>query len=153
MQESMRFCHVMHSMKRIEIFLSHIKDNNKFKNKNSLFHLVQCFKTIFVTFFIQYFKTTISFIWFDVSRFFFSLTHKKLFAFLFTHFTSTPLYTHAHNNLLCYLISNTQTKTSTFQRHVHNFNIVVPFDSNSCEQAMTKEGRLHFLFSDGSLRF
>ena len=100
MQESMRFCHVMHSMKRIEIFLSHIKDKNKFKNKNSLFHLVQCFKTIFVTFFIQYFKTTISFIWFDVSRFFFSLTHKKLFAFLFTHFTSTPLYTHAHNNLL-----------------------------------------------------
>ena len=93
MWESMKFCHVAHSIKRIEIFLSHIKDKNKFKNKNSLFHLVQCFKTIFVTFFIQYFKTTISFIWFDVSRFFFSLTHKKLFAFLFTHFT-LHLYIH-----------------------------------------------------------
>ena len=49
MQESMRFCHVVHSMKRIEIPLSHIRDKNKFKSRDSLFHLVLCFKTIFVT--------------------------------------------------------------------------------------------------------
>ena len=61
MRKSMRFCHVAHSMKKIEIFVSHIRDKNKFKNKDSLFPLVQCFKTIFVTFFLQCFKTTISF--------------------------------------------------------------------------------------------
>ena len=49
MQESMRFCHVEHFMKRIEIPLSHIRDKNKFKSRDSLFFLVQCFKTIFVT--------------------------------------------------------------------------------------------------------
>ena len=67
MRKNMRFCHVTHFMKRIEIFLSHIRNKNKFKNKDSLFPLVQCFKTIFVTFFIQCFKTAISFIWFNVS--------------------------------------------------------------------------------------
>ena len=35
MQESMRFCHMTHNMKRIKIFLSHIKDKNKFKNSDS----------------------------------------------------------------------------------------------------------------------
>jgi len=47
MLESMRFCHVAHSMKRIEILLNYIKDKNKFKNIGSLFSLVQCFKTTF----------------------------------------------------------------------------------------------------------
>ena len=37
------------SMKRIEIPLSHIRDKNKFKSRDSLFPLVQCFKIIFVT--------------------------------------------------------------------------------------------------------
>ena len=47
MWESMRLCHVMHSMKRIKILLNHIKDKNKFKNIDSLFPLIQCFKTTF----------------------------------------------------------------------------------------------------------
>ena len=50
MRESMRFCHVVHSLKgieRIEILLNHIRDNNKFKNNDFLFLLVQCFKTNF----------------------------------------------------------------------------------------------------------
>ena len=47
MRESMRFCHVTHSMKRIEISLSPIKDKNKFKSGDFLFSLVQCFKTNF----------------------------------------------------------------------------------------------------------
>ena len=47
MQESMRSCHVAHFMKIIEILLSHIRDKNKFKNKDFLFLLVQCFKTTF----------------------------------------------------------------------------------------------------------
>ena len=41
-----------HIMKRIEIFLSHIKDKNKFKNRDSLFHLVQYFKTTFCYIFL-----------------------------------------------------------------------------------------------------
>ena len=49
MREDMRFYHVTYSMKRIDIPLSHIRDKNKFKSKDSLFLLVQCFKTIFVT--------------------------------------------------------------------------------------------------------
>ena len=44
MQEST--WHVVHSMKRMEILLSHIRDKNKFKN-DSLFPFVQCFKTAF----------------------------------------------------------------------------------------------------------
>ena len=48
MRESMRFCHVAHSMKRIEILLSHIRDKNKFKSEDSLFPLVQCHKSIYI---------------------------------------------------------------------------------------------------------
>ena len=48
MRESMRFYHVVHSMKRIEIPLSHIieiplshiRDKNKFKSEDSLFPLI-----------------------------------------------------------------------------------------------------------------
>ena len=47
MQESMRFYHVAHSIKRIEILLNHIRDKNKFKNKHFLLPLVQYFKTTF----------------------------------------------------------------------------------------------------------
>ena len=47
MRESMRFCHVAHSMKRIEIPLNYIRDKNKFKSGDSLFPLVQHFKTNF----------------------------------------------------------------------------------------------------------
>ena len=55
MWENMRFCHVVHSMKRIEIFLSHIRDKNKFKNENSIFLLVQHFKTTFCYIFYSVF--------------------------------------------------------------------------------------------------
>ena len=105
--ESMRFYHVVHSMKRIEIFLNHIRDKNKFKIRTLYFLWFNVSRLLFVTFFIQCFKITISFIWFIVLRFFLSLTHKKLFAFLFTLFTSTLLYTHAHKNPSCHFISNT----------------------------------------------
>ena len=55
MQERMKFCHMVHSMKRFEILLSHIKNKNKFKSRNSLFPLVQCFKTIFYYIFYSMF--------------------------------------------------------------------------------------------------
>ena len=42
---------------------------------------------------------------------------------------------------------------STFQWHLRNSDIVVPYNSKLYEQAMTKEGSLCFLFSDGSLWF
>ena len=102
MQKIMRFYHVTHSMKRIEIPLSHIRDKNKFKSSDFLFSLVQCFKTIFVT------------LLFNVLRLFISHTHKKLFAFPFTLFISTPLYTHVYS-LSYHPISNTlRQKTMSF---------------------------------------
>ena len=106
MRESIRFYHVAHSMKRIEIPLTHIRYKNKFKSGDSLFPLVQCSRLIFVTFCIQCFKITIYFIWFNVSRPSISHTHKKLFAFPFILFTFTPLYTHVHS-LSYHPISNT----------------------------------------------
>ena len=114
MQESMRFCHVVHSMKRIEIPLSHIRDKNKFKNRDSLFHLVLCFKTIFVTLLFNVLR--LLFILFgSMFQDFSSLVHtKKLFAFPFTLFTSTPLYTHVHS-FSYHPISNTlRQKTMSF---------------------------------------
>ena len=98
--KSMRFCHMEHFLKIIEILLNHIRDKNKFKNIDSLFPLnLQWFKTTFCFFWfnVSRVKTTISIIWFNVSRLFLSHTHIKLFAFSFILFTSTPLYTHAHN--------------------------------------------------------
>ena len=47
MQERMRFCHVAHSIKEIQLPLNHIRDKNKFKNGDSLFPLVQYFKANF----------------------------------------------------------------------------------------------------------
>ena len=54
-RESMKFYHVAHSIKRIEILLSHIKDKNKLKNRDFLFSLVQCFKTTFCYIFYSIF--------------------------------------------------------------------------------------------------
>ena len=59
MWESMRFCHIAHSMKRIEILLSHIRNKNKFKNRDTLFPVSQYFKTNFCYIFFQCFKTTV----------------------------------------------------------------------------------------------
>ena len=117
MQESMRFCHVVHSMKRIEIPLSHIRDKNKFKSRDSLFHLVLCFKTIFVTLLFNVLR--LLFVLFgSMFQDFPSLTHThtQLFVFPFTIFTSTPLYTHVHS-LSYHPISNTlrqKTMSVTF---------------------------------------
>ena len=55
MRESMKFCNVTHSIKRIEIVLNHTRDNNKFKNRDSLFPLVQCFKATFCYIFYSMF--------------------------------------------------------------------------------------------------
>ena len=62
-----------------------------------------------------------------------SLSKTQNFAFSFTIFTSTPLYT-ILTTLHASHFKYTQTKNnhlpSTFQRHQHNSNIVVPFDPN-----------------------
>ena len=47
MRKSMRFYHVAHSIKKIEIPLNHFRDKNKFKCGDSLFPLVHYFKTNF----------------------------------------------------------------------------------------------------------
>ena len=46
---------MVHSMKRIEILLIHIRDKNIFKNKDSLFLLVQYLKTNFYYIFYSMF--------------------------------------------------------------------------------------------------
>ena len=110
MWKNIRFYHVAHSMKRIEILLNLIRDRNKFKNRDFFYFLwLNVSRLLFVIFFIQCVKTTICFIWFNVSRLFLSLSRiKKFFVFPFTLFTSTPLYTNAHNTS-CNSISNTPT--------------------------------------------
>ena len=55
MQESIRFCNVAHSMKIIEILLSYIRNKKKFKNRDSLFPLVQFLKTNFCYIFYSMF--------------------------------------------------------------------------------------------------
>ena len=97
---------------------SHIRDKNKFKNRLFI-SFGSMFQDYFCYIIIQCFKTNICFIWFNVSRLFISRTHKKLFAFPFTLFTSTPLYTYVHS-LSYHPISNTLDKKqchllSTFQ--------------------------------------
>ena len=84
MWESIRFCHVAYSMKKIEILLNHIRDIKKLKKlkkklKIEIFYLFWFNVSIllFVTFFIQSFKTTICFIWFNFSKLLLSLAHKK----------------------------------------------------------------------------
>ena len=51
-------------MKIIEVLLSHIRDKNKIKIRDSLFPLVQCFKTTFCynLFNVSTFKAIICFI-------------------------------------------------------------------------------------------
>ena len=93
MQESMRFCHVKHSMKRIEIPLSHIRDKNKFKSKDSLFLLVQYFKTIFVTLLFNILK--LLFVLFgSIFQDFSFLTHTKNSLHFYSPFSLLLLYIH-----------------------------------------------------------
>ena len=93
MQESMRFCHVVHSMKRIEIPLSHIRDKNKFKSRDSLFHLVLCFKTIFVTLLFNVLR--LLFVLFgSMFQDFPSLTHTHNFLYFHSPFSLLLLYIH-----------------------------------------------------------
>ena len=110
----MRFCHMAHSMKRIEIILNHIRDKNKFKNRDSLFLWFNISRLLFVTFFIQCFKNTYLFHLVQYFKIFpLSHTQKKLFAFPFTLFTSILLYSHA--SLSCHPILNTlEQKTMSF---------------------------------------
>ena len=86
MQESMRSCHVAHFMKIIEILLSHIRDKNKFKNKDFLFLLVQCFKTTFCFLLINISRLLFVSFGLIFQDFPLSLTHThtKLFTFSFT---------------------------------------------------------------------
>ena len=84
MQENMRFCYMAHSMKRIEMILSHIRDKNKFKNRDSLFFWFNISRPLFVTFFIQCLKDYYLFHLVKYLRLFLFFTHTKLFAFPFT---------------------------------------------------------------------
>ena len=93
MQESMRFCHVKHSMKKIEIPLSHIRDKNKFKSRDFLFLLVQYFKTIFVTLLFNILK--LLFVLFgSIFQDFSFLTHTKNSLHFHSPFSLLLLYIH-----------------------------------------------------------
>ena len=96
MQESMRSCHVAHFMKIIEILLSHIRDKNKFKNKDFLFLLVQCF------------KTTFCFLLINISRLLF-----VSFGLIFQDF---PLsHTHTHKTLYVFIHPSFHSISNTLQ--------------------------------------
>ena len=93
MRESLRFCHVTHSMKRIEIPLSHIRDKNKFNSRDSLFPLVQYFKTIFVTLLFNVLR--LLFVLFgSIFQDFSSLTHTKNSLHFHSPFSLLLLYIH-----------------------------------------------------------
>ena len=112
-----------HSMKRIEMLLE-IRTNLKIKTFYFIWFNVS--RLLFVTVFIQCFKIIICFIWFKFLRIFLSLTYKKLFAFLFTIFTSTPLYTHVYNPS-CHPISNTlRQKNDVIYIQPFNYTYIIP---------------------------
>ena len=93
MQESMRFCHVKHSMKRIEIPLSYIRDENKFKSRDSLFLLVQYFKTIFVTLLFNVLKLLLV-LFGSMFQDFSFFTHTKNYLHFHSPFSLLLLYIH-----------------------------------------------------------
>ena len=100
--------------KRIEILLNHIRDKNKFKSR--LFISFGFSRPFFVTFFIQCSKSTICFIWFNVSRLFLFLTHKKTLCISIYHSNFYSfIYTFPQLLTSCYSVSNTlRQKTIPF---------------------------------------
>ena len=111
-----------HFMKIIETLLSHIRDKNKIKNRNSLFHLVQCFKTNFYynLFNVSTFKAIICFIWFNISRLFISLTHKTLCISIHPFHFCSFIYTCPHPFMSSH-IKYTQTKNDViYLQHFNN---------------------------------
>ena len=98
MQKIMRFCQVVHFMKKIEIFLNHIKDKNKFKNRDSLFPLIQCFKTTFCYILVNISK--LLFVSFgSMFQDFSSLLHTQDFLHLHSPFSLLLLYIHMPTTL------------------------------------------------------
>ena len=93
MQKIMRFCHVTHSMKRIEIPLSHIRDKNKFKSSDFLFSFVQYFKTIFVTLLFNVLRLLFIYLVQCFKTFHFSYTQKNSLHF-HSPFSLLLLYIH-----------------------------------------------------------
>ena len=96
MRESLRLYHMAYSMKRIEIPLSHIRNKNKFKSRDSLFPLVQCFKTIFLFLHFLFNVLRLQFVSFDsmFQDFSISLTHTKNYLHFHSPFSLLLLYIH-----------------------------------------------------------
>ena len=138
MWESMRFYHMAHSMKRIEIPLSHIRDKNKFKSWDFLFPLIQCFKTNFYYFFL-FNGLRLLFISFgSMFQDFPSLTHTKNSLHFHSSFSLLLLYIHmsiAFHIILSqiHLDKKWCHLASTFQWHLPNSNVAVSFDRNPYE--------------------
>ena len=108
MRERMRFCHVTHSMKRIKIPLSHIRDKHKFKIETLYFFWFNVSRL----FLLHYYSMLLLFVLFCLI--FQDFSSQIRFAFPFTLFTSTLLYTHFHS-LSYHPISNTlRQKTMSF---------------------------------------
>ena len=126
MQKSLRFCHVAHSMKRIEVeILLEIRTNLKIETFYFLWFNVS--RLLFVTFFIQYFKTTICFIG-SMFQDFYSLSHTKNSLHFHLPFPLLLHYTHAYNPS-CYPISNTlkqKMMSFTFKFQPFNDTYVTP---------------------------
>ena len=121
-------------MKIIEILLSHIREKNKIKNRNSLFHLVQYFK---ITFCYNLFNVSrLLFVLFDsIFQDFSSLLHTQNSLHFHSTFSLLLIYIHMPTPLyvISYQIHSNKKRChlpSAFQQHLHNSNIVISFDSN-----------------------
>ena len=127
MRKSLRFCHVTHSMKRIEVeILLEIRTNLKIETFYFLWFNVS--RLLFITFFIQCFKTSICFISFNISR---SLSYTKNFLHIHSHFSLLLFYIHmltafhthlkytsTKNDVICLQPSNDTYITPTLQYYL-----------------------------------
>ena len=125
-------------------------------------------KLLFVKFFIQFFKTIICFIWFDVSRLFFSHTQKTFYIFIhpfqfyfFIYTCPQPFmscnlkYIQTKNNVVYLQPSSLQPYNDTYITLTLSYHLILTCMS----RLRPRKGACFFFFfliiilSDGSLRF
>ena len=152
-------------MQRIEILLSHKRVKNNYKNRDSLFPLVQCFKPTFC--YILYNVSKLLFISFS-SKFqdFSSLSHTKISLHFHSPFSLLLFYIHMptafhvmssqiySNKKQCHLLSSLQLYNDTYITSTLSYHFIITHMS----RLRPRKGDrflllLLLLLSDGSLQF
>ena len=106
----MSFCHVTHSIKRIEILLSHISDNNNFKIGTLYFLWFNVSRLLFVTFYTMFQNYNLFHLVQSFKTFPLSHTQKSLCIFIHHFHFYSFIYTCPQPFMSCHLISNTLKK-------------------------------------------